>query len=118
MKRVLTIVLVACVGVLSAQERAVPSAVELQRLPSRFAPTDIEADVSKLTPVDRRVLAKLIVASKILDSLFLRQVWVGNEAMLLDLVRDETPIGKARLHFFLINKGPWSRIDENLPFVP
>ena len=26
--------------------------------------------------------------------------------------------GKARLHYFLINKGPWSRLDHNEPFVP
>ena len=38
--------------------------------------------------------------------------------MLLDLVRDETPEGRARLHYFLINKGPWSRLDHNQPFVP
>ena len=35
---------------------------------------------------DRQVLAKLVEASKIIDALFLRQVWAGNEAMLLDLV--------------------------------
>ena len=31
---------------------------------------------------------------------------------------DETPVGRARLHYFLINKGPWSRLDHNQPFVP
>ena len=85
---------------------------------ARFAPTEITADLSKLSPTDRQVLAKLVQASKIMDALFLRQVWAGNEAMLLDLVRDETPLGRARLHYFLINKGPWSRLDHNEPFVP
>ena len=84
---------------------------------ARFAPTEIAADLSKLSAADRRVLAKLVEASKIIDALFLRQVWAGNEAMLLDLVRDETPDGRARLHYFLINKGPWSRLDHNEPFV-
>src|SRR5207302_7267210 len=50
--------------------------------------------------------------------LFLRQVWAGNDAMLLDLVKDQTPTGRARLHYFLINKGPWSRLDRHEPFVP
>src|SRR4029450_6624613 len=27
-------------------------------------------------------------------------------------------VGRARLHYFLINKGPWSRLDENAPFLP
>ena len=57
---------------------------------ARFAPTDITADLSKLSDADRRVLAKLVEASKIVDALFLRQVWTGNDAMLMDLVRDES----------------------------
>jgi hypothetical protein len=84
---------------------------------TRFAPTDIGADLSRLSVADRRVLGKLVDASKIIDALFLRQVWAGNDAMLLDLVRDDTPAGRARLHYFLINKGPWSRLDHNEPFV-
>jgi hypothetical protein len=84
----------------------------------RFAPTEITADVSQLSPSDRQVLAKLVQASKIMDALFMRQVWAGNESMLLDLLRDNTPDGRARLHYFLMNKGPWSRLDQNEPFVP
>jgi hypothetical protein len=38
--------------------------------------------------------------------------------MLMDLARDQSPEGRARLHYFLINKGPWSRLDHNAPFVP
>ena len=46
---------------------------------ARFAPTEISADLSKLSDADRRVLAKLVEASKIVDALFLRQVWAGND---------------------------------------
>src|SRR6267142_2657140 len=95
-----------------------PATAELQRMAARFVPTDITADVSRLAPNDRRVLAKLVEASKVIDALFLRQVWSGNDAMLLDLVADQTPEGRARLHYFLINKGPWDRLDHNKPFVP
>ena len=98
---------------LAAQETALPDATKLQQMAARF-----EADLSKLSDADRRVLAKLVEASKIIDALFLRQVWAGNQPMLLDLVRDESPEGRARLHYFLINKGPWSRLDHNAPFVP
>jgi Peptidase family M49 len=101
-----------------AQEVPVPGTQKLETMAARFAPTEISADVSKLPEADRRVLAKLVEASKVIDALFLRQVWVGNESMLLDLARDQSPMGRARLHYFLINKGPWSRIDHNLPFVP
>jgi hypothetical protein len=98
-------------------ESAAAAPSDLERKAARFAPTEIGADLSKLPAVDRQVLARLVQASKLIDALFLRQVWFGNEAMLLDLVRDETVEGRARLHYFLINKGPWSRLDGDAPFI-
>ncbi len=95
-----------------------PDLAQLQQMTARFAPTDIGADLSKLSAADRGVLAKLVDASKIIDAIFLRQVWAGNPAMLLDLTRDQSAEGRERLHYFLINKGPWSRLDHNEPFVP
>ncbi len=89
----------------------------LQQLASQYAPTDIRVDLSKVSATDRKVLAKLVEASQIMDAIFLRQVWAGNDAMLVDLAQDQTPEGRARLHYFLINKGPWDRLDHNRPFV-
>src|SRR5262245_59415118 len=97
---------------------ALPDAAALRQMAARFAPTEIKADLSKMSAGDRRVLAKLVEASKVVDALFQRQAWAGNDAMLMDLARDESPEGRARLHYFLINKGPWSRLDHNAPFVP
>jgi hypothetical protein len=101
-----------------AQEGRVPDTQTLQQMAARFAPTDISADLSALSESDRRVVARLVEASKIVDGLFLRQVWAGNDAMLADLARDRSAEGRARLHYFLINKGPWSRLDHNAVFVP
>ena len=58
-----------------------------------------------------------------MDALFLRQVWAGNAALLQQLSREALAAGPdspaaAQLHYFLINKGPWSRLDHNQPFVP
>src|SRR4051812_34124603 len=103
---------------LAAQEARVPDTARLEKMTARFAPTSIQADLSHLTAADRQVLAKLVAASAMLDALFLRQVWSGNEAMLLDLAHNRTPEGRARLHYFLINKGPWSRLDHDEAFVP
>src|SRR5471030_486931 len=85
-----------------AQEARVPDTQTLQQMAARFAPTEISADLSKLSDANRRVLAKLVEASKVIDALFLRQVWAGNESMLADLARDQSPEGRARLHNFLI----------------
>ena len=106
-------------GVLAAaQGGAVSETAKLQRMTARFAPTNITVDLSKLSAPDRKVLAKLVDASKIMDAIFLRQVWAGNEAMLIDLSQSQTLEGRARLHYFLLNKGPWDRLDHNKSFVP
>jgi len=106
------------VSAVAAQEARVSEAVRLQQMAARFAPTDIKVDLTKVSATDRKVLAKLVEASKVMDAIFLRQVWSGNEAMLIELSRDESAEGRARLHNFLINKGPWDRLDHNKPFVP
>ena len=107
-----------CGVIAIAQGGAVSEAARLQRMAARFASTDISVDLTKVSPNDRKVLAKLVEASKVMDAIFLRQVWAGNEAMLIELARDESAEGRARLHNFLINKGPWDRLDHNKPFVP
>ena len=105
-------------AILGAMQKKMPDAVALERMIARFAATDIGADVSMLPVSERNALARLIEAAKIMDAIFLRQVWAGNEALLLDLLKDESRLGRARLHYFIINKGPWSQIDQNEPFVP
>jgi hypothetical protein len=83
----------------------------------RFAPSDITADTSKLSDNDRKALDKLIEAAKLFDPLFLRQVWSGNEPLRKKLEADSSPEGRERLHYFMINKGPWSLLDKNEPFI-
>jgi hypothetical protein len=105
-----------CAAVLAATLNT--SAAELERQTARFKPVEISADLSRLATNERAALAKLVQSARIIDALFLRQVWAGNETLLLQLSRDWSPAGRARLHAFLVNKGPWSRLDKNAPFVP
>jgi hypothetical protein len=105
-------------AVQTTQTTTDPETQRLQTMAARFAPVDLTADIGKLPENERQALAKLVAAAKIFDGLFLRQVWEGNETMLLDLARDNSPLGLARRHYFVINKGPWSRLDENKAFIP
>jgi hypothetical protein len=89
----------------------------LENMTRRFAPVDLTADISALSASERDSLLLLVQAAKVLDALYLRQVWEENEAMLLDLAGDRSALGQARMHYFLINKGPWSRLDHNEPFI-
>jgi peptidase M49-like protein len=91
--------------------------VRLQAMTARFAPVAITADLSTLPAGERQALARIVAAARHMDAIFLRQAWAGNPSLLLDLLRDETPLGRARLRYFLINKGPWSELDRNESFV-
>src|SRR3954463_9384217 len=93
-------------------------AATLQRMAARFAPTEVSADLSGLQPQERAALAKIVEAASLMDTIYLRQAWAGNEPLLLQLSQDASPLGRARLHLFVIDKGPWSNLDHDAPFIP
>src|SRR5256885_16474839 len=70
----------------------------------RFAPTIMTANTARLSPNDRKALQKIIAAARLYDALYLRQIWSGNDALLAKLKADQTPLGRLRLHYFMINK--------------
>src|SRR5687767_11432387 len=76
--------------------RLPPETVRLNQMAARFAPVDIRVDLSGLPDGERRALASLIKAARITDALFMRQMWAGNESMLLRLMEDVSPLGRAR----------------------
>ena len=85
---------------------------------ARYAPVELHADASKLSPGDQKALAKLLDAARVIDDIFLNQVWSGNVALRAKLAADTSPLGKARLHYFDLNKGPWSELDDHVAFLP
>jgi hypothetical protein len=95
-----------------------PDAPTLQKKTARFAPVDITADVASLPPNERQALARILEAAELMDALFMRQVWGGNQPMLLSLLRDGSPLGRERLRAFLLHRGPWDTLDEDAVFVP
>jgi Peptidase family M49 len=95
-----------------------PDLATLTKMTARFAPVDIGADISKLPAEERQALIYMVEAARQVDAIFLRQVWSGNNALLMDLSDDQSPLGRARLAAFLINKGPWSRLDHDAPLIP
>ena len=101
-----------------AQVKADSEEKDLSAKIARFAPTVITADISKLSSADRKALDKIIAAARLFDPLYIRQVWSGNDALLKKLESDRSTLGKLRLHYFLINKGPWSQLDDNRAFLP
>jgi hypothetical protein len=116
MKNILVPLVLAVAG--SAAFAAPAGVDDLHKMSRRFAPVELRADTSSLSAGDRKAIGKLIEAAKIVDLLQLRQRWAGNEALWAALKKDASPLGKARLDYFWVNKGPWSIIDGNESFLP
>jgi hypothetical protein len=110
--------LVFLVRAASAEPAPTPDAAALQALQKQFAPVDVRVDLGGMSADDKEVLRKLVQAARVMDGLFLRQVWEGNPALLVSLASDRTPLGQARLRFFLTHKGPWDRQNHEAAFVP
>lgn len=111
---------VFCLAALAAgaQVTKMPDLVELNKKIARFAPVELKADPSGLSEGDRRALPKLVEAAHVVDDLFMAQLWDGNAALRAKLKQDKTPLGQARLRYFLLNKGPWSDLDTHEAFTP
>ena len=92
-------------------------AVSLFEKLKRYTPAVITADTSKLSPGDRKALRKLIETAKLMDSIYIRQVWSGNIELLSRVRADNSPEGRERLHYFTINMSPWSKLDNGETFL-
>lgn len=82
----------------------------------KFAPVRIEVGRGLLDARQRALVGELVAAARIMDELFLRQVWEGN-ARLRDELRAAGKRDAALLDHFRINAGPFDRIDHNAPFI-
>jgi len=102
-----------------AQDKSsIPDLAQLKQMAARFVPTPIRGDQTGLSAGDKGALSKLIEAGGIVNRLFMQQMWSRNLGTYQSLQPDKSALGQARLHYFLINKGPWSEIDDHRAFVP
>src|ERR1039458_6919856 len=104
--------------VLLAAAAVMPDLNQLKQMSARFAPVTLKYEAAKLSPGDRKALPKLVEAARVLNHVFMDQLWSGNRALYAKLRKDTTPLGKARLRYFWLNKGPWSDLDDHAAFLP
>ena len=114
---ILFIIALSVTPLISQTKKTAGGDPELAKKIARFAPTVLTANTARLNAKDKLALTKIIEAAKLLDPLFLRQVWSGNAALEVKLLADKSAVGRQRLHYFYINDGPWSRLDSNEPFI-
>jgi len=101
-----------------ASAAPLPGLPELKTASDQLVPTPVTVDVSAIPASERKALARLVQAARILDPLFVRQSWAGSEAWMVKLARDPTPLAQARLRLFFLNQGPWDRLAHDAPFLP
>lgn len=97
----------------------------LQSKINKFVPVDIQYNEDLLDEREKVVLEKLYQASKIIDELFLEQVYSKNleiRGELLSKIETETDPDKKLKHeleleLFKIMFGPFDRLDKDKPFI-
>ena len=85
---------------------------------AEFAPAPLRVDTTRLSSGDRQALVRLIEAGRVVDDIFLDQLWSGNRALEKRLAADRSPLGQARTGTFQLYKGPWSDLDNHRAFLP
>src|ERR1035441_3339063 len=82
--------------VLLAAAAIMPNLSQLQEMNARFAPVKPKYDESSLSAGDRKALPKLLDAARVLNYLYMDQLWSGTRALYAKLQEDKTPLGQAR----------------------
>jgi len=110
--------MVASVVALAMAAVIIPNLAQLRKMGARFTPVTLKYDESGLSAGDRQALPKLLDAARVMNTIFMDQIWSGNRALYAKLQQDDTPLGKERLRYFILNKGPWSDLDGHTAFLP
>ncbi|CAG7903242.1 unnamed protein product [Brassica rapa] len=101
------------------QVNAEARSLSLQKQLQRYSPVTLEANLTELSEADQKALGLIVKAAKVIDDIFYEQVWYSNPA-LRDWLKEHanaSELDKLKWDYFLINKSPWSSLDENEPFL-
>jgi len=114
-----TLILSGC----QKQDGEMPEPEEVDMLKeqlAQFAPTELKYDSSILDERQKFVVEKLYRASKIMDEIFLDQVYAKNYEIKKELVKEASEgseVAKLQLELFDIMFGPFDRLDHDAPFI-
>ena len=123
MKHIIPILLIAVLifaGCNTQNEQAENQSEEIKMLKdqiAKFVPTELKYDASTLDERQKVVVEKLYRASKIMDGIFLDQVYSKNNEIKADLMSEDTEEAKYQLELFSIMFGPFNRLEHDKPFI-
>ena len=84
---------------------------------AKFVPVEIKYDENLLSDREKVVLEKLYRASKIIDEIFLEQVYSKNDQIKAELLIENSEKAKLQLELFNIMAGPFDRLEDDKPFI-
>ncbi|KAJ8479905.1 hypothetical protein OPV22_023632 [Ensete ventricosum] len=93
--------------------------LNLQKKLNRYAPIDMEPNLSGLSDADKEALSYILRAAMVVDDIFYLQVWHSNP-MLRDWLKERSntsSLDRLKWMYYSINKSPWSSLDENEAFL-
>ena len=77
-----------------------------------YAVVPLKADLSRFDENTRRMIARLVEASEVMNDIYWKQSWEGDRAALLARAPDAATRELAQINF-----GPWDRLNEDTPFI-
>ncbi|XP_022721132.1 nudix hydrolase 3 isoform X1 [Durio zibethinus] len=101
------------------KENTEARSLALQKQLDRYAPVSLTAELTGLTNADKEALLLITMAAMIMDEIFYLQVWYSNPALRewLKEHADVSQLDSLKWMYYLINKSPWSCLDENEAFL-
>jgi hypothetical protein len=84
----------------------------MERKVNEFAAVSLKADITHLSGNQREMLSILFEVASIMDDIYWMQACPGKETILQQIDNEHA------LEFFMINYGPWERLNGNLSFIP
>lgn len=118
MKRSLavSIMMMAVLCTASFASRAMEAPMKVDDQIKKFAPVKIRVDGGLLNERQRMLVDELVMASRYMDRIFMRQVYGGNSEIESRLAKSKGK-DKAIYDYFEINFGPFDRLNHNESFV-
>jgi len=116
MKKLFITLLISTLCISCSDNKIMEENSELEKKINQYSKTELTFDESLLNEKQKIVVSKLYEAGKIVDRIFLDQVYSKNEEIEDTLSKSNDPNDKAVLEYFKINFGPFDRLDHNKPF--
>ena len=117
MRKVLSLVLLSIFFIYGCSSQNEDEIEMMKQKIDQFSVTQINYDESLLDENQKMVVQKLYEAAKVMDEIFLEQVYSQNFEIRQNLQNATDELSKLQLKYFTINFGPFDRLDNNKPFI-